>query len=127
MNMQSFKRAVALLAVASFLATGCTTLTNVPLTHGDHSIARPDVKVGESVVVTKKDGTKQKFNVTSVDSDALVGRNVRVNYTDMNSLDVQRSDGANGHRALIIAGVVLGVAAIAAAAGGGGGGSGGGY
>jgi hypothetical protein len=126
MNMQSFKRAVVLLAVASFLATGCTTLTNVPLTHGDHSIARPDVKVGESVVVTKKDGTTQKFNVTSVDSDALVGRNVRINYTDMNSLDVQRSDGTNGHRALIIAGVVLGVAAIAAAAGGGGG-SGGGY
>jgi hypothetical protein len=126
MNMQRWKRAVALLAVASFLVTGCTTLTNVPLTHGDHSIARPDVKVGESVVVTKNDGTKQKFKVTSVDSDALVGRNVRVNYTDMNSLDVQRSDGTNGHRALIIAGVVLGVAAIAAAAGGGGG-SGGGY
>jgi hypothetical protein len=31
----------------------------VPLTQSGQAIARPDVKVGESVVVTKKDGGKQ--------------------------------------------------------------------
>jgi outer membrane PBP1 activator LpoA protein len=123
MKMHLWKRAVALMTVAAFLTTGCTTLQPVPLTQQNQSIARPDVKVGESVVVTKKDGAKQKFKVTAVEDAALVGKNVRVPYSEMASLDVQRADGAQGgHKGLIIGAVVLGVLAIAAAAGGGGGG-----
>jgi hypothetical protein len=124
MNTQSWKRAAALLAVAAFLTTGCTSLQNVPLAQGV-SNARPDVKAGESVVVTKKDGTTQKFKVLKVEDDALVGHNVRVSYADIASLEAQRADASQGKRALLIGGIVLGVAAIAAAAGGGSGGGGG--
>ncbi|HLA71408.1 MAG TPA: hypothetical protein VK624_07845 [Steroidobacteraceae bacterium] len=121
MNMRSWKRAVALLTVATFLTTGCTSLQNVPLAQGANN-ARPDIKAGESVVVTRKDGTQQKFKVLKVEDDALVGHNVRIAYADMSSLDAQRADGVHGNKALIIGGILLGAAAIAVASGGGGGG-----
>jgi len=123
MNIRSWKRAVALLTVATFLTTGCTSLQNVPLAQ-DAGHTRPDIKAGESVVVTKKDGAQQKFKVLKVEDDALVGHNVRIAYADMVSLEAQRADGAHGNKALIIGGIVLGAAAIAVAASGGGGGGG---
>jgi hypothetical protein len=122
MNTQSCKRAIALLSVFTFLASGCTSLQPVALNSAGASIARPDVKSGESVVVTKKDGTKQTFTVLKVEDDALVGHNTRVAYADMSSLEVKRADGSTGKTALIVGAVVLGVAGIAAASGGGGGG-----
>ena len=121
MNTPIWKRAAALLAVAVFLTTGCTSLQAVPLTQGAQGMSRPDVKSGESVVVTKKDGTKQSFTVLKVEDDALVGHNTRVPYTDMSSLEVKRADGSSNKTALIVGAVVLGVAGIAAASGGGGG------
>ena len=117
MNILSCKRAVALLTVAAFLATGCTSLQPVALNSSATSVARPDVKPGESVVVTKKDGTKQTFTVLEVKDDALVGHNTRVPYTDMSSLEVKRADGSSNKTALIVGAVVLGVAGIAAASG----------
>ena len=126
MNMQTWKRAAALVTVAAFLTTGCTSLQNVPLAQSSQGVERPDIKAGESVVVTKKDGTQQKFKVLKVEDDALVGHDVRISYADMQSLEAQRADGAQGKKALLIGGAVLGAVAIAVAAGGSGG-SGGGY
>ncbi len=124
MNMQTWKRATALLTVVAFLTTGCTSLQNVPLSQNGQSVQRPDVKAGESVVVTKKDGAKQKFKVLKVEDDALVGQNVRISYADMASLEAQRADGSPSKKALIIGGAVLGAVVIAVAAGSGGGGGG---
>ncbi len=118
MNPNPWKRVAALLTIAAFLTTGCTSLQAVPPT---------SVKPGESVVVTKKDGTKQSFTVLKVEDDALVGHNTRVAYADMSSLEVKRADGNANKTALIVGAVVLGVAGIAAAAGGGGGGGHSGY
>ena len=118
MNHGNWKRVVAVVAATAFLTAGCASLETVSLAH-------PDVKPGESVVVKKKDGSTQKFRVTQVADDALVGEHVRVAYADMNSLGVERQDGKAGHTALIVGAVVLGAAAIAAAAGGGGHGGGG--
>jgi|KBSMisStaDraftv2_1062788.scaffolds.fasta_scaffold151532_2 hypothetical protein len=125
MNTHSCKRAIALLSVFAFLSTGCTSLQPVALNPSGTTVARPDVKSGESVVVTRKDGTRQTFTVLKVEDDALVGHNTRVPYTDMSSLEVKRADGSKGKTALIVGAVVLGVAGIAAASGGGGGGHGG--
>ena len=122
MNTHYCKRAIALLSVLAFLSTGCTSLQPVALNPSGTTIARPDVKSGESVVVTKKDGTKQTFTVLQVEDNALVGHNTRVPYTDMSSLEVKRADGSSNKTALIVGAVVLGVAGIAAASGGGGGG-----
>src|SRR4051812_19492579 len=123
-NTNASKRAAALLTLAAFLSTGCTTLQPVALTPSGNSVARPDVKAGESVVVTKKDGSKQSFSVLKVEDDALVGRNTRIAYADIGSLEVKRADGSKGKTALIVGAVVLGIAGIAAATSGGGGSSG---
>ncbi len=122
MNPNPWKRAAALFTIAAFLTTGCTSLQTVPLAQGAQGVARPDVKSGESVVVTKKDGSKQTFTVLKVEDDALVGHNTRVAYADMSSLEVKRADGNANKTALIVGAVVLGAVGIAAAAGGGGGG-----
>jgi hypothetical protein len=124
MNMQTWKRAAALLTLSTFLMTGCTSLQNVPLARGGQGVERPDIKAGESVVVTRNDGTKRKFKVLKVEDDALVGHDVRVNFADMSSLEAQRADAAQGKKALLIGGAVLGAVAIAVAAGSGGGGGG---
>jgi len=123
MNIRSWKRAVALLTVTAFLTTGCTSLQNVPLAQGTTS-GRPDIKAGESVVVTSKDGTQRKFKVLKVEDDALVGHNVRIAYADMSALAAERADGVHGNKALLIGGILLGAAAIAVATSGGGGGGG---
>jgi hypothetical protein len=124
--MNHWTRSMALLTTGAFLTTGCTTLQHVPLQGAGSAEAaqRPDVKVGESVVVTRKDGEKQAFTVTAVDTDAVAGKNVRIAYTDIASLDVRRSDAHANKMALIVGAVVVGVAAAAAAGGGGGGSSG---
>lgn len=127
MNMQTWKRAAALLTVAAFLTTGCTSLQTVPLSQRGQGAERPDIKAGESVVVTKKDGTKQKFKVLKVEDDALVGHDVRISYAEMSALEAQRADAAQGRKALLIGGAVLGAVAIAVAAGSGSGSGGGGY
>jgi hypothetical protein len=121
MSMHILKRATALLTVVALLTTGCTSLQNVPLSQNGQSVERPDIKAGDSVVVTKKDGTKQQFKVLRVEDDALVGENVRINYGEMSSLEAQRAGGAPSKKALIIGAAVLGAVAIAAAAGSSGG------
>jgi hypothetical protein len=123
MKIRTWNRAVSLLVAVTYLA-GCAGLQNVPL---GQSIVHPEVEVGESVIVTTKSGEKKSFTVTAVESDALVGANSRVSYTEMSRLDVKRGGMTPGKQGLLIGAAVLGVIAVAAAAGGGGGGSGGGY
>lgn len=123
MEIRLWKRAVATLVAVAYLA-GCSSLQNVPV---GRSMAHPEVEVGESVVVTTKNGEKKSFTVTAVENDALVGANARVAYADMQRLEVRREGTMSGKKGLLIGAAVLGVIAVAAAAGGGGGGSGGGY
>jgi hypothetical protein len=118
MNIANWKRTLALLTASIFLATGCASLQPVPLNG-----AAPPLQAGDAVVVTTRDGARHKFQVTSVEADALRGEHDRIAYADMKSLEVRRSDGTNiSKTALIIGAVVLGAVAIGAASGGGGGG-----
>ena len=108
-----------------------TTVNGVPvpsdqpvaLNNSTGHVGRPAVNVGESVVVKTTSGQTRKFTVTSVEDDALVGKNVRVPYADMASLDVSRQGEHKVSTGLIV-GIVIGVAALALALSGGGGGSG---
>lgn len=126
MTTSSWRRAIALLAVTAFLATGCASLQPVALNNSTGHVGRPAVNVGESVVVKTTSGQTRKFTVTSVEDDALVGKNVRVPYADMASLDVSRQGEHKVSTGLIV-GIVIGVAALALALSGGGGGGGSGY
>ena len=125
MSRSIFHRAVALLTVTVFLTTGCASLQPVALNHSADRVERPSVNVGESVVVKTTSGQTRKFVVTSVENDALVGKDVRVPYAEMASLDVSRA-GEHKMSKGLIAGIVVGVVAVALALSGGGGGGGGG-
>ena len=120
--MNILKRTLALTISTVFLATGCAQLQNVPLAHSEQG-ARPNVQVGDTVVVTTRDGAKHKFQVLGVEADALRGQSDRVAYADMRKLGVEKQGGMHlGKTALIVGAVVLGAVAVAASSGGGGGG-----
>lgn len=127
MTLNIWRRAIALIAVTTFLSTGCASLQPVALNQSAGHIERPSVNVGESVVVKTTSGQTRKFTVTAVEDDALVGKGVRVPYAEMAQLDVSRP-GEHGKMSTgLIVGIVVGVVALAAALGGGGGGGGSGY
>jgi hypothetical protein len=126
MTSSIWRRAVSLVAVAAFLITGCASMQPIALNNSAGHVERPSVNVGESVVVKTKSGQTRKFTVTSVEDDALVGKDVRVPYSEMASLDVSRA-GEHKMNTGVIVGIVVGVVALAAALGSGGGGGGSGY
>jgi hypothetical protein len=125
-TVRCWQRAVALVAISTFLATGCASLQPVALNHSAQRIERPAVNVGESVVVKTTSGETRKFTVTGVEDDALVGKDVRVPYADISTLDVRRA-GEHKMKTGVIVGIVVAVGALALALGGGGGGGGSGY
>jgi hypothetical protein len=121
MSTFSWKRALALITTSIFLATGCTSLQSVPVKRSNQGIERPDVKVGESVVITTNDGKKHEFKVTAVEDDALRGGGERVAYADIAAIDARRASGNSGGKTAMIVGIAVAVGLIAAASGGGGG------
>lgn len=120
--MNLFKRTLACTMSMAFLATGCAQLQNVPLARTEQGVTRPDVQVGDRVVVTTRDGAKHKFQVLAVEADALRGERDRVAYADMQELGVQKPGEMHLNKtAMIVGAVVLGAVAVGAASSGGGG------
>ena len=85
-----WQRAVTALCVTSFLLTSCTSLQPVTIPSGESPPSLPAVNPGDTVIVTTKALQRKKFVVSSVEADALVGKDVRVAYADMTALEVQR-------------------------------------
>lgn len=117
--MKTFKRTTTLLTASIFLAAGCAQLQNVPLARTAQGVERPAVQAGDNVVVTTRDGAKHKFQVTSVEADALRGERDRIAYADMQTLGVQKKGELHFSKAALIVGaVVLGAVAVGASSGG---------
>lgn len=111
-----------LMMVFALLASGCRTMQVVE--HGDWSSLQAKVKAGDTVEVVTRDGRVEKFVVTEVTADALVGADTRIAREDITRLQVNtvhkgRTFGAafGGAGAVLI--IVLG-AALASVLGGGG-------
>ena len=105
------QRVVAVMLALVLVGTSaCTSLKAVPLSVGGASV--PAVEVGDRVVVTKKSGEKQEFEVTAVESDALVG-DTRIAYEDIAMLKVKSVDKGKTAGAVVLAiGAVLIFAAV---------------
>jgi hypothetical protein len=84
------KYALVILLSASLLASSCATVRDVPLPLVIDATHLPDVHVGDRVVVTRKNGTTESFRITAIQSEALLGRTVRVSYSDISSIEVRR-------------------------------------
>ena len=123
MSAPVWQRVVSLVVIASFLISGCASFQDVQIPTAEQPTAAPAVKVGETAEVTTRDGAKQRFKVTAVEADALVGQDVRVAYQDMTSLRVERESASGNKTAWIVVGVLVVGGLIAAASGGGGGSS----
>lgn len=119
MSTFKLKRLLALLTTSLFLATGCTQLQSVPLQRAGQGIEKPNVNVGESVVVTTNDGRKHAFKVTAVETDALRGDRERVAYADIMAIDARRPGNHSGTKTALIIGAAVAVAVLVASGGGG--------
>jgi len=106
------KRAIALLCVVSLVLTSCYSLQRVAIPSGQTPPSLPDVKVGDTVVVTNRSGAKKTFEVIAIEADALVGHDVRAPYADMSTLDVKHL--RKGATTGLVVGVVLTVLTIVA-------------
>ena len=115
MASAGWQRAIAVLCAVSFLLTSCYSLNPVMIPSGESPPALPAVQVGDTVVVTTRKTTEKKtFVVTAVEADAVVGKGVRVAYTDMTSLNVKRF--RKGATTLAVVITVLAILSIIAAA-----------
>lgn len=99
---------IALLS-ACLAWTGCTTTRFLPVpSAATASDALP--QPGSTVTVTLVSGEVRKFKLTTVSADALVGKDVRVPFSDIEKLQekrfsVQRSLGLIAGAVVVIAGV----------------------
>ena len=125
-----FRSLVALMTGVSVLFTGCVSMRSVPLPVSGQPAQTVAVKVGDKVQVQTKSGETFVFKVTSVESDTLVGKvdplgkEVRIKYQDIASLQVERVDAvrtslAGVETVLIIVGVATLVFVLSGGIGGG--------
>jgi hypothetical protein len=90
------------------------SLQPVSIPSGASPPSLPAINPGDTVVVTTRTPKKMKFVVTSVEADALVGKEVRVAYADMTTLEVQRL--RKGATTALLVAVVFAVLTIVAVA-----------
>jgi hypothetical protein len=79
-----------MLLSASLLVSSCTTVRDVPLPPVIDANHLPTLHVGDRVEVTRKDGSSEKFRITAIQGEALLGKTVRVSYSDISSIEVRR-------------------------------------
>jgi hypothetical protein len=105
-----WKRYFALLLSVVLATPSCTTLRNVPLREISAETIAQQVQRGDVVHVYLNSGEEKEFKVTSVGTDALLGKNERVPFADIQSL--QKRKVSAGKNALVIVGVVITAALV---------------
>jgi hypothetical protein len=103
-----FFRIVAL-ALCMSLAAGCTSLK--PVTPVDPQAISEQIKPGDELILTTRDGREREFKVKESNLNQLVGENETVNLSDITN--IERREFNKGKTAGLIGGIV-GVAFAAA-------------
>jgi len=109
MANNKWQRVIAFVCAASFLVTSCSSLHRVSIPGSETSASIPAVQVGDTVIVTTRTGEEKKFKVTAIESDALVGKDVRVLYTDMASLSLKHYTTSSTALTILIIGAIAAV------------------
>jgi hypothetical protein len=76
--------------VLGVLSSGCTTFRSVPVPAPGPPGPAAAVQVGDEVHARLRNGEQLAFTVTAIEPDTLVGKDVRVKFQDMGSLQVKR-------------------------------------
>jgi hypothetical protein len=115
-----FKRWLVSLLCCCLSVSSCGALRDVPLTADSTPLSSAGLKVGDTVVVTLRDGDRHKVKVTQIDGTSLSGKarrndaEVRYAFADMASLDVRRVSFWKTAGAIGATLVIVGAASIAA-------------
>jgi hypothetical protein len=101
--------AAAVLLSFCLICAGCTTTRYLPAPSATtDSTALP--KPGRKIIVTLKSGDTREFRLTGIESDALVGKEVRIPFAEIGRIQESRFSLAH------TTGLVLGTLAVAIAA-----------
>lgn len=81
-------------AAAALLVTmgGCSTLEFVPMERSQPESLRTQLEVGETVIVRLHSGDERQFRIRALEADAIIGRNDRIAYRDIDRIDVKTRD-----------------------------------
>jgi|KBSSwiStaDraftv2_1062776.scaffolds.fasta_scaffold274636_2 hypothetical protein len=71
---------------------GCSTLEYVPINRSKPEELRTRLAVGESVNVRLQSGDQYQFRILALEADAIVGRDKRIAYKDIDLLEVKTVD-----------------------------------
>lgn len=80
--------AAAVLLGVCLICAGCTTTRYLPAPGATASTALP--KPGRKLVVTLKSGETREFRLTAIENDALVGKDVRIPFTEIGRIQETR-------------------------------------
>jgi len=104
---QAFCRCLVLILCLS-LATGCTSLK--PLASAEPQTIIAEIKPGDTVRLTTRDGRVREFTVQEVTMQQLVGEQERVNLSDIT--EIERREFSKG-KSFALFGGTLGAIALA--------------
>lgn len=71
---------------------GCATLEYVPINRSKPEDLRSQLAVGETVHVRLQNGDQRQFRIIALEADAIVGRDERIAYRDIDLLEVKTVD-----------------------------------
>ena len=88
------KNLLSILAAGLVLLTfaGCSTLEYVPINRSKPEELRSQLAVGNTVHVRLQSGDQRQFRIVALEADAIVGRDVRIAYKDIDLLEVKTRD-----------------------------------
>lgn len=93
------------------LVSGCTTVNPVLHTAGDRTA---ELKVGDTITTTGRDGRSSHFEIARISPDEICGTDQCVRKSDIVGLEVQEFSA--GKTILLVGGVIAIVALVVAAA-----------
>ena len=107
-------RSILAAGLVLFTLAGCTTLEYVPINRSKPEELKSQLKVGETVHIRLQNGDEWQFRIVGLEADAIVGRDTRIAYEDIDLLEVKTVDYEGTAKTAAAAGV-LAVVFIAAA------------
>ncbi len=102
------KKFISVVLIAAFMAMSCTSYKVVE-PPGIENIENR-VKKGDTIRVVTTDGRDVKFKVTAVTSDAIVGENQRVLFSDIATLE--RQEVSTAKTVGLVGGILVGAALL---------------
>jgi hypothetical protein len=87
------KNLLSVVAVALLVTLGgCSTLEYVPIERAQPETLRTQLEVGDNVIVRFRSGDQRQFRIRALEPDAIVGRDERIAYKDIDRIDVKTVD-----------------------------------